>query len=51
LARVLRSKDFIWTAENSADWKSPWPDFSGTRYEEKAKREGRAPGYFIFRKK
>jgi len=51
LARVLRSKDFIWTAENSAHWKNPWPDFSGTRYEEKAKREGRAPGYFIFRKK
>ena len=50
LARVLRSPDFVWTAEQAADWKNPWPDFSGTRYEEKAKREGRAPGYFIFRK-
>jgi tRNA (guanine-N7-)-methyltransferase len=50
LARVLRSKDFIWTAEQSSDWKNPWPEFSGTRYEEKAKREGRTPGYFIFRK-
>jgi tRNA (guanine-N7-)-methyltransferase len=49
LARVLRSKDFIWTAERADDWRQPWPDFSGTRYETKAKREGRVPTYFIFR--
>ena len=51
LARVLRSQDFVWTAEAADDWRKPWPDFSGTRYEQKAKREGRAPGYFIFKKK
>jgi tRNA (guanine-N7-)-methyltransferase len=51
LARVLRSKDFIWTAERSGDWRKPWPEFSGTRYETKAKREGRVPAYFIFRRK
>jgi tRNA (guanine-N7-)-methyltransferase len=50
LARVLRSKDFAWTAEVASDWRKAWPDFSGTRYEAKAKREGRAPAYFIFRK-
>ena len=50
LARVLRSRDFEWTAEAAADWRKPWADFSGTRYEAKAKREGRAPAYFIFRK-
>ncbi len=50
LARVLRSKEFIWTAEHAEDWRKPWPDFSGTRYEAKAKREGRMPAYFIFRK-
>ncbi|MBI3704956.1 MAG: tRNA (guanosine(46)-N7)-methyltransferase TrmB [Rhizobiales bacterium] len=50
LARVLRSPDFVWTAEQAADWRNPWPDFAGTRYEAKAKREGRAPGYFIFRR-
>jgi tRNA (guanine-N7-)-methyltransferase len=50
LARVMRSKDFIWTAERAADWRQAWPDFSGTRYEAKAKREGRTPAYFIFRK-
>jgi tRNA (guanine-N7-)-methyltransferase len=50
LARVLRSKDFAWTAEVASDWRKPWPEFSGTRYEAKAKREGRVPAYFIFRK-
>ena len=50
LARVLRSADFIWTAEQADDWRQPWHDFAGTRYEAKAKREGRQPAYFIFRK-
>lgn len=50
LARVLRSQDFIWTAEYADDWRNPWPNFGGTRYEAKAKREGRTPAYFTFRK-
>jgi len=50
LTRVLRSNDFIWTAEQASDWREPWRDFSGTRYEAKAKREGRVPAYFIFRR-
>jgi tRNA (guanine-N7-)-methyltransferase len=50
LARVLRSPDFIWTAESADDWRVPWPGFSGTRYEAKAKLEGRIPAYFIFRR-
>ena len=50
LARVMRSKDFVWTAEAASDWRQPWPDFSGTRYEAKAKREGRAPCYLIFQR-
>jgi tRNA (guanine-N7-)-methyltransferase len=50
LARVLRSADFVWTAERAEHWRNPWPDFSGTRYEAKAKREGRRPAYFIFRR-
>ena len=50
LARALRSKDFVWTADRADDWRKPWPGFAGTRYEAKAKREGRAPAYFIFRK-
>jgi tRNA (guanine-N7-)-methyltransferase len=50
LARALRSLDFVWTAERADDWRKAWPDYSGTRYEAKAKREGRAPAYFIFRR-
>jgi tRNA (guanine-N7-)-methyltransferase len=50
LARALRCSEFEWTAESANDWRQPWPDFAGTRYEAKAKREGRAPAYFTFRK-
>jgi tRNA (guanine-N7-)-methyltransferase len=50
LARVLRSRAFVWTAEHADDWRKAWPDFSGTRYEAKARREGRVPGYFRFRR-
>jgi tRNA (guanine-N7-)-methyltransferase len=51
LARLLRSPHFDWTAERADDWRQPWPGFSGTRYEAKAKREGRLPCYLIFRRK
>jgi len=50
LMRVLRSQDFVWTAERADDWRQAWADFVGTRYEAKAKREGRTPAYFTFRK-
>jgi tRNA (guanine-N7-)-methyltransferase len=50
LTRVFRSTDFEWTAECADDWRRPWPDFAGTRYEAKAKRDGRTPAYFIFRR-
>ena len=49
--RLLRSPDFDWTAERADDWRQPWPGFPGTRYEAKAKREGRTPCYLIFRKR
>ena len=51
LARILRSKDFNWTAERADDWRKPWAGFYGTRYEAKAKREGRKPAYFIFERR
>ena len=50
LLRLLRSRDFTWTAERADDWRKPWPDFGGTRYEQKAVREGRAPAYLTFRR-
>jgi tRNA (guanine-N7-)-methyltransferase len=51
LARLMRSDDFMWTAERADDWRKPWPHWPGTRYEAKAKRQGRVPCYLVFRKK
>jgi tRNA (guanine-N7-)-methyltransferase len=50
LAHITRSPAFAWTAERADDWRQPWPGFAGTRYEAKAKREGRVPCYLIFRR-
>jgi tRNA (guanine-N7-)-methyltransferase len=50
--RVLaHAPDFEWTAERADDWRLPWPGFTSTRYEAKAKREGRVPCYLIFRRR
>jgi tRNA (guanine-N7-)-methyltransferase len=50
LERLLRAPDFAWTAERADDWRGPWAGFQGTRYEAKAKREGRVPCYLEFRR-
>jgi tRNA (guanine-N7-)-methyltransferase len=51
LARILDSQDFEWRAASSADWLTPWPDHHTTRYETKARLEGRTPMYFTFIRK
>lgn len=43
--------DFIWSANGAADWKLPFEAWPGTRYEEKALREGRVPAYLTFVRK
>jgi tRNA (guanine-N7-)-methyltransferase len=48
LIRLLRSRDFNWTAEKADDWRRPWPGFPGTRYEQKALKAGRKPAYLAF---
>jgi tRNA (guanine-N7-)-methyltransferase len=50
LERLLRSPDFAWTAGCADDWRQAWEGFTSTRYEAKAKREGRSPCYLIFRR-
>jgi tRNA (guanine-N7-)-methyltransferase len=50
LARLMRSPLFAWTAERADDWRQPWPGFTATRYEAKAKQAGRAPCYLVFRR-
>jgi tRNA (guanine-N7-)-methyltransferase len=51
LERNLRSGDFVWLAERADDWRLPWAGWIETRYEAKAKREGRTPNYFQFRRR
>lgn len=41
---------FEWLAEAPADWRAAWPDWTPTRYEQKALREGRRPHYLTFRR-
>ncbi|MEN3929728.1 tRNA (guanine(46)-N(7))-methyltransferase TrmB [Microvirga sp. W0021] len=48
LARIMRSSQFRWTAERPDDWRKPWANWPGTRYEAKAIREGRVPSYMTF---
>jgi tRNA (guanine-N7-)-methyltransferase len=50
LARLMRSPLFAWTAERAEDWRAPWPSFTSTRYEAKAKQAGRVPCYLVFRR-
>ena len=39
---------FRWLAERPGDWRTPWPDWTRTRYEAKAIRENRTPIYLTF---
>lgn len=41
---------FQWQAEQSSDWLTPFAGWPGTRYENKARREGRSSAYLTFRK-
>ena len=50
LAHLLRSPDFLWTAERAADWQKPWDGYTMTRYGRKAEREGRVAAYLRFRR-
>jgi len=50
LEQIRREPRFVWTAERAADWRLPWADWPGTRYEAKALKEGRRPHYLTFRR-
>ena len=45
LARLLRAPDFEWPAERPSDWLTPWHGWVSTRYEMKARAEGRSSSY------
>jgi tRNA (guanine-N7-)-methyltransferase len=50
LAHLRDHPAFAWTAETADDWRKPWQPWSGTRYEQKAVREGRRGCYLEFRR-
>lgn len=41
---------FEWQARNSGDWLRPFDTWPGTRYEAKARREGRSSAYLTFQR-
>jgi tRNA (guanine-N7-)-methyltransferase len=51
LRHLMQAPVFEWTADRADDWRLPWPGFTSTRYEAKAKREGRVPCYLIFHRR
>jgi len=48
LSRMLASGAFRWDASRAEDWLEPWAGWSPTRYEAKARAEGRGSAYFSF---
>jgi len=48
LRYLLADRRFDWVARRADDWRQPWAGWPGTRYERKAQREGRTPGYYEF---
>ncbi|HEX9170510.1 MAG TPA: tRNA (guanosine(46)-N7)-methyltransferase TrmB [Roseiarcus sp.] len=48
LKRFLASPNFRWTANRADDWRRPWPEWRPTRYEAKARKEGRGSVYLTF---
>ena len=48
ITRVHKHGGFDWPANDMSDWRQPPSDWCNTRYEAKAKREGRECHYFTF---
>jgi len=48
LKRFLASPHFRWTAKRADDWRRPWPEWRPTRYEAKARKQGRGSVYLTF---
>jgi tRNA (guanine-N7-)-methyltransferase len=50
LAAIHSVPELEWLALGSEDWRRPFPDWPGTRYEAKAKAAGRRPIYLSFQR-
>jgi tRNA (guanine-N7-)-methyltransferase len=51
LIHVQAHGGFEWLAETPHDWRNRPPDWPATRYEAKARAEGRAPAFLAFRRR
>lgn len=51
LQHATRHGGFEWVAQDARDWLTPFNNWPGTRYEAKARREGRSSAYLTFRRK
>ncbi len=51
LERAIAQPDLSWLAERANDWRLPWPGYAATRYEAKARREGRKSCYLRFERR
>jgi len=47
MAHILRQPDFDWSAGAPGSWHVPYPGWQPTRYEQKAKREGRLKSFYF----
>ena len=50
LAAVQAVPELEWLDDGPKDWRRPYPDWPGTRYEAKAQAAGRRPIYLTFRR-
>jgi len=50
LFHMLDRSDFTWTARNADDWRRRRPDWPETRYDAKARAEGRNSTYLRFKR-
>ena len=47
LAHIVRRRDFIWLAGPPGSWHTPFARWQPTRYEQKARREGRGKSFYF----
>lgn len=47
LAHILRTPDFVWPVQTPGAWHTPYPGWTPTRYEQKARRQGRAESFYF----
>lgn len=46
LEQLLAHPDYLWTAEQQADWQNPPADWTETKYQRKTSKQGRPPLFF-----